>query len=133
MGKKSKSKRKLERKRQPPPSVSSATNDRWADPIGEYISTRDASAVWSQIYGINSSLPMEQPPPENPIQSGRLHYHLRSGGHGLTLYDWQQHMSMAKSMGNNCTIILTATWRSDPIFSRAKPIACVSFGTRMAN
>lgn len=77
-------------------SVASATKDDWADPIGEYLSTRDASIVWSKVFGIHSKLPNQQPPPEEPIQSGNLGYHLRSGEHDLNRYDWQQHMTMAK-------------------------------------
>jgi len=70
-------------------SVASATEDDWADPTGEYISLREASKIWKD----SPSLPKEQPPPEQPIDSGNIHYHLRSGPHDLNLYDWKQHMA----------------------------------------
>lgn len=73
-------------------SVASATEDDWADPLGEYLSIREASKIWSQIFGVGSPLPEEQPPPEHPIDSGSIHYHLRSGPHDLNLYDWKRHM-----------------------------------------
>mmetsp|Transcript_16919 Transcript_16919/g.26652 ORF Transcript_16919/g.26652 Transcript_16919/m.26652 type:complete len:400 (+) Transcript_16919:50-1249(+) len=76
-------------------AVASATLDDWADPLGEYLSTRDASQIWS-LHGIDSTLPENQPEPESPIRKGKVQYHLRSGFHDLNLYDWKQYISMAK-------------------------------------
>jgi hypothetical protein len=34
------------------------------------------------------------PPPDQPIQ-GTIGYHLRTGKHDITLWDWQQYMNFA--------------------------------------
>ena len=35
------------------------------------------------------------PAPDTPLHQGRVGYHLRTGKHDLTLYDWQRFMDFA--------------------------------------
>ena len=64
--------------------VSSAAEDGLADPAGEYAATR--SVVASLGAG---AWPMEPPPLDQPRVADRVGYHLRSGPHGVTRFDWE--------------------------------------------
>ena len=66
--------------------VVSADQDLWADPKGEYISLQEASVVY-RLYGYQSLQKQPMPPLNQPIHQ-RLGYHIRSGKHNLTTYDW---------------------------------------------
>lgn len=74
--------------------VASAGQDLWADPRGEFLSVAHASriyALWSHdIIGEE-----EMPPLDQPIFSGPMGYHVRSGGHNLTPSDWNHFMDFA--------------------------------------
>ncbi len=76
-----------------PVYVASATRDLWADPKGEFLSLAHADSVY-ELYG-NDPLPREMPAPNSPLMLGQLGYHLRSGQHDITLYDWQQYIEFA--------------------------------------
>lgn len=73
--------------------VSSATEDDWAGPRGEFAAGVLASEAWG-LYGL-PGLAGAFPPPDTPIQSGRVGYHLRSGEHAIKLYDWQRYIDFA--------------------------------------
>ena len=77
--------------------VASASKDSWADPVGEYLATRDAAPAWS-LYGIDSKLPNDQPKANIPLRSGMLSYHMREGKHNLIVYDWEQYIAMGKKV-----------------------------------
>lgn len=73
--------------------VASAVEDRWADPLGEFLSAHHASAVYALLGP--AGLPVsEQPPVDTPVM-GQVAYHIRSGGHDVTLYDWERYMDFA--------------------------------------
>jgi hypothetical protein len=77
-----------------PAYVASATEDQWADPVGEYLSAYHAGEVYA-LYGLKG-LPGPQSPNENtPVGDGSVGYHLRKGGHALTAYDWEQYLRFA--------------------------------------
>ena len=77
-----------------PVYVASATEDRWADPNGEFLSAKQASEVY-QLFGLKGITANEQPKPNTPIGS-HIGYHLREGGHNVTDYDWEQYLNFAE-------------------------------------
>ena len=78
--------------------VASATDDAWAGPEGEFEACRLASPAW-EAHGLKGLVADGFPPPEKPLQDGSISYHLRTGGHGLTPYDWKTYMDFAVRHG----------------------------------
>jgi hypothetical protein len=77
-----------------PAYVASADRDLWADPRGEFLSAMHASPVY-RLLGVKGLEAERMPPLDHPIQKGNIGYHVRSGGHALSEYDWQQYMDFA--------------------------------------
>lgn len=73
--------------------VASATGDRWADPKGEFLAARHASQVYD-LFGKPSLSGEAMPEPDQPIHT-TLGYHLRTGSHDVTAYDWRQYLLFA--------------------------------------
>jgi hypothetical protein len=74
--------------------VASASEDDWAGQPGEFQSCVLASPAWT-LYGLKGVAATTFPPPDVPMQEGRVGYHLRSGKHNLTEYDWNCYMDFA--------------------------------------
>lgn len=68
--------------------VASAEDDIWADPRGEYLSIAEASRVYS-LYGYGTLPADKVPEVDTPVVAGRTGYHVRTGGHDVTAYDWK--------------------------------------------
>lgn len=77
-----------------PVYVASATEDTWADPEGEFLSALYASPVY-ELYGKKGLAVSSMPKPEQPSIDGDVGYHIRTGKHDITLYDWQQYIKFA--------------------------------------
>lgn len=69
--------------------VASADEDLWADPRGEFLSCVHASPVY-ELFGATGLERDEMPALAQSLHAGRIGYHIRPGGHGLTPYDWHR-------------------------------------------
>lgn len=74
--------------------IASAEEDQWADPKGEFLSARSASEVYD-LYRLPSLSNYEMPEVNKPINNRQVAYHVRSGVHDITLYDWEQYVKFA--------------------------------------
>jgi hypothetical protein len=76
-----------------PVYIASAEDDKWADPKGEFLSGKYAEPVYSLFnkVGINSDA---WPDVHTPV-GDFIGYHMRTGKHGVTAYDWQQYLNFA--------------------------------------
>ena len=74
--------------------VASAAEDAWADPKGEFLAARQAGAVY-ELLGEESLGTRNQPPADRPIGRGAVAYHVRSGKHDVTAYDWDRYLDFA--------------------------------------
>jgi len=76
----------------------------WADPRGEFLACKNAAPVF-EFLGVKGLGVKQMPGLDKPVQKGTIGYHVRSGGHNLTQYDWQQFMNFADmhfaTMGRN--------------------------------
>jgi hypothetical protein len=67
--------------------VASADEDLWADPRGEFLSLAASSPVFA-LWGESTIRAPDMPAIDTPLVRGRRGYHIRTGGHNLTPYDW---------------------------------------------
>lgn len=74
--------------------IASASGDAGAGPWGEFLTARHASPAWT-LYGKDGLVEDGPYRIEVPFHVGRVGYHLRKGGHDLTLYDWSRFMDFA--------------------------------------
>ena len=70
--------------------VASAEGDQWSDPRGEFLSAHLAAGVYGLFKekGLGAD---HMPPVETPV-GDVVHYHIRTGKHDITLYDWTRYM-----------------------------------------
>lgn len=76
-----------------PVYIASAEEDLWADPKGEFLSALEANPVYA-LFG-TSGLPDEHMPPINTPVGDTIRYHIRTGKHTVTKYDWKQFLHFA--------------------------------------
>ena len=76
-----------------PVYVASAEQDRWADPLGEFLSAKLAEPVY-KLLGAGGLPSKDQPAVDKPVMEG-MGYHIRTGRHDVTDFDWQQYLKFA--------------------------------------
>jgi len=76
-----------------PVYIASATADKWADPRGEFLSALHADPVY-KLLGRHGLPVRNWPRADQPVQA-TLGYHLRTGKHDVTGYDWERYMDFA--------------------------------------
>ena len=74
--------------------VASATEDRWADPTGEFLSVLHAQPVYD-LYQKKSLGVIESPAPGQSVGTV-TGYHLRAGKHDVTPEDWKHYLAFVK-------------------------------------
>jgi len=76
-----------------PVYIASAEEDKWADPKGEFLSGKHAEPVY-RLYG-KGGLGVEDWPAVNKPVGDVIGYHVRTGKHDVTDYDWEQYLAFA--------------------------------------
>ena len=76
--------------------VASAVDDEWADPKGEFLSAKMAGPVY-ELLG-RKGVGVEEPPALNTPVGESVRYHIRSGKHDVTDYDWEQYIRALKDL-----------------------------------
>lgn len=77
-----------------PVYVGIASEDLWADPLGQWLSLLEAQPVY-ELYGFETDLPEEMPQENEQIIRPSMGFHNRKGKHNMTPYDWQQFFQFA--------------------------------------
>lgn len=77
--------------------VTSASADLWADPRGEFLATQEAGRLYREL-GQEGLPPDSTLPAPGGVLQGMVSYHLRSGRHDLTLWDWNRFMDAADQL-----------------------------------
>ncbi len=79
--------------------VASASEDRGADPLGEFLALKHAEPVY-RLHGKGGLGVTEFPAVDTPV-GDTIGYHVRTGKHDITPYDWAQYLNFAdKHLGS---------------------------------
>ncbi len=78
-----------------PVYISSASEDLWADPRGEFLAAVHATPVYKLLGKVG--LPKNKFPTVNTPLTGTIGYHCRDGQHDITNYDWNRFLDFAES------------------------------------
>jgi hypothetical protein len=73
--------------------IASAAEDHWADQKGEFLSGKFASPVYA-LFGERGVVVDEQPAIDTPV-GDFIGYHIRTGKHDITEFDWTQYLNFA--------------------------------------
>lgn len=84
-----------------PVYIASAEEDRWADPKGEYLSGFHATPVY-ELFGKKGLSSNRMPEVNQPVMT-TIGYHIRSGKHDVTEFDWEQYIKFADIHLNRVT------------------------------
>ena len=78
-----------------PVYIASAAEDSWADPKGEFLAGAEAGPVYS-LYKKPVLDAKQFPEVDQPLHDAIIGYHIRTGKHDVTDYDWEQYIAFAK-------------------------------------
>ncbi len=76
-----------------PVYIASAQEDQWADPRGEFLAAYHASPVY-ELFGEPALKGDKMPEVNQPVMT-TIGYHIRTGKHDVTDYDWEQYLKFA--------------------------------------
>lgn len=76
-----------------PVYVASAAEDLWADPRGEFLAAQGAEPAYA-LFG-RKGLGVEAMPAVDQPVGDFIGYHVRTGKHDVTAYDWEQYLRFA--------------------------------------
>ncbi len=77
-----------------PVHVASAEDDAWADPRGEFLGAQHAEPVYA-LFGKKGLGVAGMPAVNQPVLGDALAYHVRTGKHDITPYDWARYCDFA--------------------------------------
>jgi hypothetical protein len=75
-----------------PVYVASAAGDEWSDARGEFLSAVSAGRVYALLgkHGLDTTT---MPAVDQPLLQDDVAYHVRSGKHDVTAFDWEQYLN----------------------------------------
>ena len=74
--------------------IASAEEDKWADPKGEFLAGKFAEPVYALFKKAGTGV-TDWPSVNQPV-GDFIGYHLRTGKHDVTAYDWEQYLRFAE-------------------------------------
>jgi hypothetical protein len=76
-----------------PVYLSTASEDQWSDPKGEFLAAAAAEPVF-RLLGKRGLETDQMPPADRPIQH-TIGFHMHTGKHEITVFDWEQYLAFA--------------------------------------